>query len=151
MRWVLGVFFVIGFILVAFRLFLGDRRERSGRIIHIVRDKEIIAEFVVEIANTPLKRARGLMFRDYLASDQGMLFIFPDQKKHSFWMKNTPVSLDIVFANNNWEIIGIIENTTPESSKPLTIDKPSKYILEIKADSVKNNKIKLGDKIKYAK
>jgi len=145
--------FVI-FCLVIFGLgiFLGGNwRNKERKEINIIRGEDVIARYKVEIADNPVKRARGLMFRDHLASDQGMLFIFPDQKKHSFWMKNTPISLDIVFVNSNWEIIGIIENTTPESSKPLTIDKPSKYILEIKADSVKNNKIKLGDKIKYAK
>jgi hypothetical protein len=145
-------FVIFGLVIFCLGIFLGGNwRNKERKEINIIRGEDVIAKYKVEIADNPVKRARGLMFRDHLAGDQGMLFIFPDQKKHSFWMKNTPISLDIVFANSNWEIIGIIENTTPESTKPLTIDKPSKYILEIKADSVKNNKIKLGDKIKYAK
>ncbi len=148
MKWVLVVFFILGFIVAAYRLFLGDRRERSDRVLQIIRGEEMIAEYVVDIADTPAERARGLMYREKLEADQGMLFIFPRQRNHSFWMKNTKVGLDIVFADENWEIVGIIENTTPESTKPLTIDKPSKYILEIGAGSVKRKGITEGDKLK---
>src|SRR3989344_2335385 len=69
--------------------------------------------FEVEIADTSLERAQGLMFRAELKEYQGMLFIFPISEKHSFWMKNTFIPLDIIWIDENFEIVYIYENAQP--------------------------------------
>ncbi len=109
----------------------------------------LIAEFNCEIADTPVKRARGLMFRESLDENRGMLFIFPDEKNHSFWMKNTLISLDIIFINQDKQIVGIVENAEPENSQQLKVDRPSKYVLEIKSGLVEKYEIETGQKFKF--
>ena len=69
--------------------------------------------FEVEIADTSLERAQGLMFRAELKEYQGMLFIFPISEKHSFWMKNTLIPLDIIWIDENKKIVYIYENAQP--------------------------------------
>jgi len=109
-------------------------------------------EVKVEIADTGEKRAKGLMFREILEKDSGMLFIFPVTGKHSFWMANTKIALDIIWINTNKEIVYIKENTPPCASvtnlcKSYKPSKEAKYVLEVNSGWVKNNNIKLGDSI----
>jgi len=104
----------------------------------------------LEIAQTPQQRARGLMFRKNLDENQGMLFIFENSAFHSFWMKNTLIPLDIIWINENKEIVYLIsanpcKTETCESYKP---DSPAKYVLEVNQGFVRENNIKVGDKIK---
>ena len=85
----------------------------------------------IEIADNDTKRAQGLMYRDSLASDQGMLFIFPKEEMQSFWMKNTRISLDIIYINSEGKIVSIIENAKPydETSRPSL--EPAQFVLEL--------------------
>lgn len=117
--------------------------------LEIIDDENKIAQFEVEIADNPKERAEGLMFREELGDNQGMLFIFPQESNHSFWMKNTYISLDIIFADKDKKIVGIIENTEPESTKSLTIGRPSQYILEIEGGGAKKYGIEIGDKLEF--
>ncbi len=89
--------------------------------------------FSMEVAATKESRTRGLMFRDSLASHEGMLFLFPQQQHLSFWMKNTLIPLDMVFVAGDWTVVGIVENAAPQTESPRYIDKPSQYVLEFKA------------------
>ena len=104
----------------------------------------------VEISNTQEKRMRGLSGREYLPKKTGMLFVFDKIERHGIWMKDMNFSIDIIWINENDEIIYIIENAQPESYPdvflPLT---PSKYVLEVNAGFVKENKIKMGDKVVF--
>lgn len=142
--------FLIGLVLV-FGLIVYLIFKNNGKFVklEIYSDNgKKVAEFKVEIADNPAERAKGLMFRQELGDNQGMLFIFPGEANHSFWMKNTFISLDLIFVNEDKKIVGIIENTRPESTQPLTIDKPSQYILEVNGGAVKEKGISLGDKLK---
>src|SRR5574341_2003990 len=65
--------------------------------------------FRVEIADTPAKRELGLQYRRELADDQGMLFLFPAEAVQTFWMKNTPIPLDMIFIGADAKIVGIVE------------------------------------------
>jgi len=85
----------------------------------------------IEIADTPETRARGLMYRRDLGADAGMLFVFPDESERSFWMKNTPLPLDMVFIGADRTIVGIVADTRPFTTNPLGVGKPSKYVLEV--------------------
>lgn len=98
----------------------------------------------VEVAKTPEQWERGLMFRDELALNQGMLFYGRESKPQSFWMKNTPLSLDILFIDKNMRIIHIAENTTPFSLKAIPSLKPALHVLEIRGGRSKSLNIKEG-------
>lgn len=103
----------------------------------------------VEIASSAEEWKKGLMFRKKLEVNKGMLFISKNEKIRNFWMKNTYISLDIIFISANKKIVGVIENTTPLSKKLIKIKKPSQYVLEVKAGVVKKAKLKIGDTIEF--
>jgi len=110
---------------------------------------------LVELANTPQKRAQGLMFRKKLNPDQGMLFIFPDQKQRVFWMKNTLIPLSIGFFNANKTLVDV-QKMQPASLieiRPPTYNsrKPAKFALEVNINWFSKNKIKLGQKFRFLK
>lgn len=107
--------------------------------------------FDVELAITPEERSTGLMFREKLDSQKGILFVFNQEGKHSFWMKNTLIPLDIIWINENKEIVFISENTQPcKTSSCSTIEptEKAKYVLEINSGISKNIGLSFGDKAK---
>jgi len=84
-----------------------------------------------EIAATGISRERGLMWRTELAPGKGMLFIFPGEEVHSFWMKNTLIPLDLIFIGKDRRIAGIVHQATPRTTAPRSVNKPSVYVLEV--------------------
>ena len=102
----------------------------------------------VEIADTKKTRRRGLMFRKKLESNKGMLFIFTNEKKASIWMKNTLISLDIIFISKNKLVTEFINKATPYSEDVYTSKEKIKYILEINSGMIEELDINIGDKIK---
>lgn len=105
--------------------------------------------FDVEIADNPAERAKGLMFKKELKENSGMLFIFPISDKHSFWMKNTLIPLDIIWIDKDQEIVYIHENAQPcrDICNSITPDKDAKYVLEINAGLTKEYNFKVRDKV----
>jgi len=104
--------------------------------------------FEVELAVTNEEQAIGLMFRKSLDKNRGMLFVFKEEGEHSFWMKNTLISLDIIWINENKEVIFISENTQPckeDSCPSITPNKKAKYVLEINGGISKEIGLKVGD------
>lgn len=103
-------------------------------------------KLTVEIADSELTRTAGLMFRKELGWNEGMLFVFENEKKVSFWMKNTLIPLSIAFIDRNCVIIEILDlkpnDLTSKKSK-----KKVKYALEVNQDYFRKNDIKTGDKI----
>ena len=95
----------------------------------------------VEIARTPQEHASGLMFQDHLGEDAGMLFLFLKPKAAAMWMKNTPLSLDIIFCNWNGQILAIYENTTPFSLDTIGPVKGTAQVLEINGGTVQKHGI----------
>lgn len=69
--------------------------------------------FRVEIADTPEEQSRGLMFRTDLPRDAGMLFLFPAAERRAFWMRNTPLPLDMLFAGPDGRICGVVAEAAP--------------------------------------
>ncbi len=114
-----------------------------------VRDKKVIKKIDVEIADNDAKRERGLMFRKTMEDVQGMLFVFIVSELQSFWMKNTVLSLDIMFVNENKEIVKIHKNTTPYSKESLPSEKKSMYVVEVVAGFSDKYGVKEGDKIDF--
>ena len=92
--------------------------------------------FAVELATTSEKQALGLMFRDSMPQDEGMLFIFPNEAPRSFWMKNTRIPLDIMYFDKNLKMVSVSADTPPCRvtrcpSYPST--GPAMYVLELNA------------------
>jgi uncharacterized protein len=85
----------------------------------------------VELATTEDQRERGLMYRNRLDPDSGMLFIFDHEAPLTFWMKNTLIPLDIIFIGRDRKILGIVANAAPETENPRRVDGLSRYVLEI--------------------
>lgn len=107
--------------------------------------------FNVEIANTENQRIKGLMNRDDIKNNEGMLFIFPSEHKVNMWMKDTYIPLDIIFISKNKYIVDIIKNTKPESKTILQSKFVAKYVLEIKAGLVEFLNINIGDIVSFEK
>lgn len=97
--------------------------------------------FNVELAQTPEERAQGLMNRQTLGADEGMLFLFPEPNAVTMWMKNTLLSLDMIFANKEGKILAIAEKTTPHSQDPIGPVENTTQVLELKGGIVQKNKI----------
>ena len=123
----------------------GDLSFLSGK------NKKEIRKIDIEIAANDSSRMMGLMFRKSMDDAKGMLFIFDKSEEHSFWMKNTVMSLDIIFINENKEIVKIHKNTKPFSTESLPSMKPSMYVVEVQAGFTDKYGIKEGDKIDFSK
>ncbi|WP_269582297.1 DUF192 domain-containing protein [Roseibium sp. Sym1] len=103
--------------------------------------------FQVDVAATDSQRSYGLMFRQEMAADQGMLFLFEGEGERYFWMKNTPLPLDIIYIGANGEIVSIAADTEPFSLDAIPSGGPAKYVLEVNAGIAKKLDIKAGDTV----
>ena len=106
-------------------------------------------DFMVEIADDDVERQKGLMFRPPLADDRGMLFQFEAPAEHSFWMKDTPSSLDIVYIGADGRIASIAHNTTPYSEQFLPSYGAAKGVLEVRGGRMTEIGAKAGDKVEH--
>lgn len=106
-------------------------------------------DFTVEMARSPQEQARGLMFRTELAPDAGMLFPFEPAKTASFWMKNTPIPLDIVFIRADGTIESIAAETEPYSLAPVQSGEPVAAVLEIAGGRAAALGIEPGDTVRW--
>ncbi|MFH1671611.1 MAG: DUF192 domain-containing protein [Candidatus Portnoybacteria bacterium] len=107
--------------------------------------------FKVELAQTKEERGQGLMFRESLDSDRGMLFVFEKEGIYSFWMKNTLIPLDIIWINEQKEVVFIKENVQPCGNDCFSInpEKMAKYVLEISGGMTQKIGLSLGDKLEF--
>ncbi|MFZ3077307.1 MAG: DUF192 domain-containing protein [Candidatus Aenigmatarchaeota archaeon] len=103
-----------------------------------------------EVADTPYMLGRGLMFRQKMFLDSGMLFVFSQQQILKFWMKNTLMPLDMIFISENFTIVNIVEDAKPCTSNCEIYSSiaPAKYTVEANAGFVRNNGIKVGDEVR---
>lgn len=105
--------------------------------------------FMVEIADDEAERQRGLMHREPLADDRGMLFQFPDVAERGFWMHNTPSSLDIIYIDPHGRIVSIAERVTPNSDAIIPSNGPASGVLEIRAGRADEIGAKPGDRVRH--
>ena len=85
----------------------------------------------VALARTPTEQTRGLMYVQNLPVDDGMLFIFEGEENHSFWMRNTLISLDMIFIRADLTIAGVVANAVPMTDTPRGVGQPSRFVLEV--------------------
>ena len=108
--------------------------------LEIINDTGKPIQYHVEVAKTNEEQAEGLMYRLELKKNGGMLFLFNNEKKASFWMKNTLIPLDIIFINKNGSINKIYKNTIPKSKKRIISKGEVLAVLEINAgEAIRNN------------
>ena len=110
---------------------------------------DLISTLNIEIANSPYERETGLMYRTNMEKNQGMLFIFDEESVLTFYMKNTYISLDLIFINGKKEIISIYKNAKPNDISSISSKLPSKYVLEVIQGVSDNLNLKIGDRINY--
>lgn len=103
--------------------------------------------FTAEIADTPELRSRGLMFRHVLPPDRAMLFDFGEAKPAAMWMKNTYISLDMLFVREDGTIAAIAEKTEPLSLQTISVQEPVRGVVELAAGTVARLGIQRGDRI----
>jgi uncharacterized membrane protein (UPF0127 family) len=104
-------------------------------------------EFTVEIAQTPEQQELGLMYRTSLAPDKGMLFIEDQDMVVTMWMKNTLISLDMLFFDSEGKIVYIADHATPESTAIITARRPVRAVIELAAGTADADHIKVGDRV----
>lgn len=105
--------------------------------------------FRVEIADDPEERMRGLMFRKSLAPDAGMLFLSGRTEPQSFWMKNTEISLDLLFIEKDGRIADLHERAVPFSLQPMTSAVPVWAVLEVAGGTAAKLGVKTGDRVEH--
>ena len=108
--------------------------------------------FGIELATDDATRARGLMFREALAPDAGMLFIFDDEQPRAFWMHNCKISLDILYFDRDFKLVSSALSVPPCSLEPsqcpsYASEKPAKYVLELAAGRATEIGAMPGDKL----
>jgi uncharacterized membrane protein (UPF0127 family) len=106
-------------------------------------------KIAIEIADEEEERLRGLMYRTQLPENSGMLFIFPYEEPRSFWMKNTYLSLDIIYVNADKEIVSIQPYTQPLSMLSIPSGAAARYVVEVIAGFTENHSIRPGDRVDF--
>ena len=105
--------------------------------------------FTVELADTPGERSRGLMFRESMPADHGMLFDFQTEQPVAFWMKNTPLPLDMVFIDGSGTVVQVAADTTPYSEAAIPSRQPVRAVLELNAGTAERLGIGPGAKVRH--
>ena len=102
----------------------------------------------VEVVSTPRGIQRGLMYRQHLPPNHGMLFVFADEKPRSFWMKNTLIPLDMIFVSAGGTVVGIVKNAEPMTTRSRTVGKPSRYVVEVNAGWTDAHGVETGTRMR---
>lgn len=110
---------------------------------------EKVHRFQVEVAATPQDQAKGLMFRTQLGPNEGMIFPRDGYSQASFWMKNTPLPLDIIFIGTDGRISNIAANTVPYSLESVTSNGIASAVLELNAGRAAELGIVPGNKVEW--
>lgn len=147
----ISLFFIFGY--CQYGSFDGDRGE--------VVIQTPVTEFLisVEVADSSEKRAKGLMYRENLPDESGMLFVFEEAGIRNFWMKNTLIPLDMIFLSSDKKIVGISNNVQPcadnffetlvQPCPHISSESPAQYVLEVRGGFVEENDIEVGDALKF--
>lgn len=108
-----------------------------------------LVSFRVEIARTDRQKNRGLMFRTDLPPTQGMLFVWNEAALRTFWMRDTPLALDLIFIGPDRRIVSIAKNTTPFSEAHIPSVRPAQWVLEINAGLADIRRLRPGQPVRH--
>ena len=105
--------------------------------------------YQVEVARAPFETQRGLMCRDSMKPDWGMVFLLPMTRVQRFWMFNTLIPLDMVFLDEAWNVVGVVEGAEPLTLTGRGVAEPSRYVLELAVGQVRRAGIAAGQKARF--
>ncbi len=126
--------------------------KEEGSLVFIDQEKnDTIQTIAIELAETPQEIQYGMMYRKHVPENTGMLFLMDTERPQSFWMRNTYVSLDIIYINSKMEIVSIQKNAQPLNDKSLPSTGPASLVLEVAGGYCDAKGIKAGDKIAYSR
>jgi hypothetical protein len=112
-------------------------------------NQEVVSRIEIEVASNDAQREQGMMYRDTLAENAGMLFMMGVEEMQAFWMKNTIISLDIIFVDSERRIVSIHKNCVPYSLEQIYSGKPAMFVVEVNAGYTDKYDIKPGDIISF--
>lgn len=110
----------------------------------------VITKLDIEIADTDYDVQTGLMYRNSMRDDRGMLFVFPTMRERFFYMKNTKFPLDLIYLDNNKKIVSFQENAKPFDETSLPSQVPAQYVLEVNAGLAQKWLLEIGDRMEYS-
>ena len=117
--------------------------------LEIFKKDSSVVSLSIELAETAYETETGLMYRESMEPNQGMLFIFEDERPHNFYMKNTYIPLDLFFITKDQKIATIIKNAKPLDESSLPSEVPVQYVLEVNAGAAAQWNIQEGDSISW--
>lgn len=124
--------------------------KKEGNLQFMSAEGDTLQSIEIEVAANEARRTQGLMNRTSLPNNAGMLFIFEQQEEElSFWMRNTLISLDLIFLNAQREVVHIAKYTQIQSDAPITSTAPSQYVVEVNAGFADTHKIEIGSRANW--
>lgn len=124
------------------------RKDGELRFLNGKSDK-VITVIDIEVADDNAEREQGLMYRDTMAENQGMLFLMETEESQAFWMKNTILPLDILYVDSDRRIVSIHKDCVPYSLDQIVSAKPALYVVEVNAGYTRKFGVKVGDLISF--
>jgi uncharacterized protein len=122
---------------------------QEGVLSFLNDEGDTLKTIAIEIADNNFETTRGLMDRSTMSDNQGMLFIFPDNTKRSFWMKNTRIALDIMYVTEDLRVESIQKNAVPFSEASLPSRGKAKYVVEVNAGFSDVYRIQEGTRVVF--
>jgi uncharacterized membrane protein (UPF0127 family) len=159
-----AVLFVILLLVFSFASFFNRRQSQTQQSMSVeeprfVKEGELrfidaetdstISRIDIEVAATDAERAQGLMYRRYMPESQGMLFIFSREEEQGFYMRNTLITLDLIYVNSQREIVTIHRRAQPLSEVTIYSEKPAQYVVEVVGGYCTKYGIEEGDRIAF--
>lgn len=125
----------------------GTRPEVPGAVLPVTWLDVGTHRISAELAEEPADRNRGLMFRESLPEDHGMLFVFPDERPRGFWMRNTKIPLSIAYLDSHGRIVRIAD-LEPHDERPVPSGRPAQFALEMRRDWFRDHAVFEGDLVR---
>ncbi len=109
---------------------------------YFLKENDTVVKLDIELAESDYEQQTGLMHRSSMEMNQGMLFIYKDERpRPTFYMKNTKIPLDLIYINSDMNVVEMNENATPFDETPIRANQPAQYVLEVNAGFVEKYNI----------
>lgn len=123
----------------------------DGILEFLAPDGSVITRIAIEIAETDSAQIRGLMDRRSLPERGGMLFVYPNEEPRSFWMRSTPLPLDLLFITAGDSVLNVVPRTVPYSDDRIESTGPARHVLEVRAGFTERWGIDPGTRIRWSR
>lgn len=120
--------------------------KKEGSLLFLNNSKDTIADLAIEIADNSYEHQTGLMHRESMKENRGMLFIYNEEKpRPNFYMKNTYIALDLIYLDSNYKVVDINRNAQPMNENTIPSEASSQYVLEVNSGMADQWNLKIGD------